>query len=105
MTRGNGGRFSGTSTAGCSPGRSLWIFDLVSHEIDAVQGIMWKCYGDYLAVFKGAQWCDYVFACVEHKDSPRLVLLQCELLRKEGFREIDSLHKNTCFAAFGASKP
>jgi tRNA (cmo5U34)-methyltransferase len=33
------------------------------------------------------------------------VLFQCELLREAGFREIDILHKNTCFAAFGARKP
>jgi hypothetical protein len=27
-----------------------------------------------------------------------------ELLRKVGFRHIDLLHKNSCFAAFGAIK-
>lgn len=86
------------------PGGSLWIFDLVSHEIDAVQVIMWERYGDYLAAFKGEQYRDHVFAYVEREDSPRPVLFQCELLREAGFREIDVLHKNTCFAAFGARK-
>jgi tRNA (cmo5U34)-methyltransferase len=86
------------------PGGSLWIFDLVSHEIDAVQVLMWQRYGDYLAAFKGEQYRDQVLAYVDHEDSPRPVLFQCELLRKVGFRQIDILHKNTCFAAFGASK-
>lgn len=86
------------------PGGSLWIFDLVSHEIDAVQVIMWERYGDYLAAFKGEEYRDHVFAYVDHEDSPRPVLFQCELLREAGFREIDILHKNTCFVAFGARK-
>jgi len=86
------------------PGGSLWIFDLVSHEIDAVQAIMWERYGDYLADFKGEQYREQVFAYVDREDSPRPVLFQCELLRGAGFRKIDILHKNTCFAAFGACK-
>jgi tRNA (cmo5U34)-methyltransferase len=86
------------------PGGSLWIFDLVSHEIDAVQAIMWERYGDYLAAFKGEQYRDHVFAYVDREDSPRPVLFQCELLREAGFRAIDILHKNSCFAAFGACK-
>jgi tRNA (cmo5U34)-methyltransferase len=86
------------------PGGSLWIFDLVSHEIDAVQAIMWARYGDYLADFRGEQYREQVFAYVDREDSPRPVLFQCELLRGAGFRKIDILHKNTCFAAFGACK-
>jgi tRNA (cmo5U34)-methyltransferase len=86
------------------PGGSLWIFDFVSHEVDAVQDIMWSRYGDYLAAFKGEEYRDQVFAYVDREDSPRPLLFQCELLRETGFREIDILHKNTCFAAFGARK-
>jgi tRNA (cmo5U34)-methyltransferase len=86
------------------PGGSLWIFDLVSHEIDAVQGVMWQRFGDYLAAFKGEQYRDHVFAYIDREDSPRSVLFQCQLLREAGFREVDILHKNTCFAAFGARK-
>jgi tRNA (cmo5U34)-methyltransferase len=86
------------------PGGSLWIFDLVSHEIAAVQGVMWDRYGDYLNAFKGEQYREHVFAYIDREDSPRPVLFQCGLLREAGFREIDVLHKNTCFAAFGARK-
>jgi tRNA (cmo5U34)-methyltransferase len=89
---------------GLRPGGSLWIFDLVSHEIDAVQAIMWERYGDYLTDFKGEQYREQVFAYVDREDSPRPVLFQCELLRGAGFRKIDILHKNTCFAALGAYK-
>ena len=86
------------------PGGSLWIFDLVSHEIEAVQRMMWERFGEYLAAFKGEQYRDHVFAYIDHEDSPRPVLFQCQLLREAGFQEIDILHKNTCFAAFGARK-
>src|SRR5260370_2552712 len=79
-------------------GGSLWIFDLVSHEIDAVQAIQWERYGNYLADFKGEQYREQVFAYVDREDSPRPVLFQCELLRAAGFSKIDILHKNTCFA-------
>ena len=84
------------------PGGSLWIFDLVSHEIEAVQLIMWERYGDYLAAFKGEEYRDHVFAYVDHEDSPRPVLLQCEQLREARFREIDILHQNTGLAALCA---
>lgn len=86
------------------PGGSLWIFDLVSHEIPAVQTILWERYGEYLAAFKGEQYREHVFAYIDREDSPRPVLFQCELLRAAGFRKIDILHKNACFAAFGACK-
>jgi tRNA (cmo5U34)-methyltransferase len=65
---------------------------------------MWERYGDYLTDFKGEQYREHVFAYVDREDSPRPVLFQCELLRGAGFRKIDILHKNTCFAAFGACK-
>jgi tRNA (cmo5U34)-methyltransferase len=41
---------------------------------------------------------------VEHEDSPRPLLFQLDLLRKVGFAEVDVLHKNSCFATFGAVK-
>ncbi len=90
--------------AALRPGGSLWISDLVSHEILAVQSVMWKRYGEYLAAFKGEEYRDHVFRYIEQEDSPSPVLFQCELLREAGFREIDILHKNSCFAAFGARK-
>jgi len=86
------------------PRGSIWISDLVAHALPAIQDIMWGRYGDYLVAFKGEEYRDTVFAYVEQEDTPRPVLFQCELLRSSGFREVEILHKNAVFAAFGAIK-
>ncbi len=87
------------------PGGSLWIFDLVAHEIEPVQALLWERYGEYLSAFKGPEYKNHVFRYVAEEDSPIPITVQCELLRAAGFAEIDILHKNTCFAALGARKP
>ncbi len=86
------------------PGGSVWIWDLVSHAIPAVQEVMWKKYGEYLAAFKNEEYRDHVFAYVEQEDTPKALVFQCDLLRRAGFREVEILHKNPVFAAFGAIK-
>ena len=86
------------------PGGSIWISDLVSHAVPVVQDVMWRRYGDYLAAFKGDAYRDHVYAYVEREDTPKPVLFQCDLLRRAGFREVEILHKNAVFAAFGAIK-
>jgi tRNA (cmo5U34)-methyltransferase len=45
-----------------------------------------------------------VFAYIEQEDTPKSLLYQLELLRTVGFEQVDVLHKNVCFAAFGAIK-
>ena len=47
---------------------------------------------------------DEVFAYVEKEDTPRPLLFQLDLLRQVGFSQVEMLHKNVCFAAFGAVK-
>ncbi|EMI53009.1 class I SAM-dependent methyltransferase [Rhodopirellula sallentina] len=86
------------------PGGSIWITDLVSHEIATVHQMMWSRYGDYLSELGGDEYRDKVFQYIEKEDSPRSVTFQMELLRKVGFTKIELLHKNSCFAAFGAIK-
>jgi tRNA (cmo5U34)-methyltransferase len=86
------------------PGGSLWIFDLVEHTIPAVQAIMWRRYGEYLTALRDEAYRDHVFAYVEREDTPRPLLFQLDLLRRVGFTDVDVLHKNGCFAAFGAVK-
>ncbi len=86
------------------PGGSVWITDLVSHEIPAVRAMMWKRYGAYLATVGGEAYKEKVFAYIEYEDSPRSVAYQLELLRKVGFAHVELLHQNVCFAAFGAIK-
>jgi tRNA (cmo5U34)-methyltransferase len=86
------------------PGGSVWISDLVCHDDPAVHAAMWRRYGEYLAAFKGDDYRRHVFAYIEKEDTPRPVLFQTDLLRRVGFRQIDLLHKNGCFAAFGGVK-
>jgi len=87
-----------------APGGSIWITDLVSHESVAVHSLMWERYGEYLCSMGGADFRTKVFEYIDKEDSPRPVTYQLDLLRKVGFRYADLLHKNSCFAAFGAIK-
>ncbi|MBE9203575.1 class I SAM-dependent methyltransferase [Synechocystis salina LEGE 06099] len=87
-----------------APGGSVWITDLVFHEQPAVQAMMWDRYGYYLVSLGGAEYRDKVFSYIDREDSPRPVTYQLDLLRSVGFDTVDLLHKNSCFAAFGAVK-
>jgi tRNA (cmo5U34)-methyltransferase len=87
-----------------APGGSVWITDLVFHEDPAVQELMWERYGEYLCSLGGSEYRDRVMNYIDEEDSPRPVTFQLELLRKVGFDRVDLLHKNSCFAAFGAVK-
>ena len=87
-----------------APGGSIWITDLVSHESEAVHSLMWERYGEYLCSMGGADYRTKVFEYIDKEDSPKPVTYQLDLLRKVGFRYTDLLHKNSCFAAFGAIK-
>jgi tRNA (cmo5U34)-methyltransferase len=84
------------------PGGSLWIFDLVESSTPAIQRLMQQKYGEYLTGFKDKAYRDHVFAYVEKEDTPKPLIFQLELLRAVGFDQVDVLHKNVCFAAFGA---
>jgi tRNA (cmo5U34)-methyltransferase len=87
-----------------APGGGVWITDLVSHETEAVHSLMWERYGKYLHSVAGDGFKDTVFKCIETEDSPRPVTYQMDLLRRVGFTHIELLHKNSCFASFGAIK-
>lgn len=86
------------------PDGSVWIFDLIESSIPKVQQLMWKRYGEYLADFKDEEYRDHVFEYIEIEDSPRPLMFQLDLLKSSGFKNLDVLHKNSCFAAFGAVK-
>lgn len=86
------------------PGGSIWIFDLVESSIPAVQQMMWARYGEYLTGLKDAAYRDHVFAYVAKEDTPKPLVYQLDLLRDVGFSQVDVLHKNSSFAAFGAVK-
>ncbi len=86
------------------PGGSLWIFDLVESSMPAVEGLMRHRYGQYLTALKDDAYREAVFAYVEREDTPRGLVFQLDLLRHVGFEQVEVLHKNSCFAAFGGVK-
>jgi len=86
------------------PGGSVWIFDLVESSIPAVGQLMCRRYGEYLIGLRNEAYRDEVFAYVEKEDTPRPLHFQLGLLSQVGFSQIEVLHKNVCFAAFGAVK-
>ena len=85
-------------------GGSLWIFDLVASTVEGIERLMSDRYGQYLVQLKDAAYRDEVFAYVEREDTPRPLVFQLDLLRRVGFSQVDVLHKNICFAAFGGVK-
>ena len=87
-----------------APGGSVWVTDLVSHETEPIQSLMWERYAEYLCSIGGEPYKDKVFGYIDKEDSPRSVTYQMDLLRKSGFNHVELLHKNSCFAAFGAIK-
>ena len=87
-----------------APGGSVWITDLVSHETEPVQSLMWERYREYLCSVGGKSYKDKIFNSIDTEYSPRPVTYQLDLLRKVGFDHIELLHKNAFFAAFGAIK-
>ena len=86
------------------PGGSLWITDLVTHEHEHIQQMMWSRYGAYLEQLGGTEYRNKVFSYIDIEDSPRPLTYQLDLMKNVGFLSIDVLHKNSCFAAFGGIK-
>ena len=85
-------------------GGSVWITDLVFHDNSKIHSLMWERYGKYLEAIGGTEYKNKVFDYIEKEDSPRSVTFQMKLLEKVGFSKVEILHKNSCFAAFGAIK-
>jgi tRNA (cmo5U34)-methyltransferase len=90
--------------AALRPGGWVWIHDLIEHGHAGVQALMWERYGAYLTQLKDAAYRDRVFAYVAEEDTPRSLVFQLDLLRSVGFKTVEVLHKNNCFAAIGAAK-
>ena len=88
-----------------TPGGSIWVFDLVEHDIPAIQELLWRRYGRYLVDYKDQEFRDLVYGYITKEDTPRSLLFQVDTMRKAGFVDPVVLHKNLCYAAFGAVKP
>lgn len=86
------------------PGGCLMISDLVTQHSGSLNKYIWEKYGEYLEGIGGADYKTKVFDYIEKEDSPRSVIYQLDLMKKVGFSNVDILHKNLCFAAFGGVK-
>lgn len=90
--------------AALKPSGSIWIFDLIESPLPEIQAIHRRRYGEYLASVGGEQYRDRLFARIIREDTPKPIVFQLDLLREVGFDEVEILHKNSCYAAFGAVK-
>jgi tRNA (cmo5U34)-methyltransferase len=86
------------------PGGSFWISDLIAHDSEWIIKLFEDKYGSYLDTLGGPEYRQKVLDYVNYEDTPRSLNYQLALLSKVGFNKIDVLHKNSCFAAFGAIK-
>lgn len=86
------------------PGGSLWISDLITHDSDPVYRLFYDKYGEYLETLGDNEYRQKVFDYIAYEDTPRSLSFQLALLKKVGFGITEILHKNSCFAAFGAIK-
>jgi tRNA (cmo5U34)-methyltransferase len=87
-----------------APGGSFWVSDLVVHDDPGLHKIMWNRYGRHLIAVGGESYRDKVFKYIEVEDTPRSLSYQVNLMEKVGFKQIEILHKNCCFASFGGVK-
>ncbi|WP_373056061.1 class I SAM-dependent methyltransferase [Zunongwangia sp. H14] len=86
------------------PGGCLMISDLIIQETEILNNYTWELYGEYLERSGGKEYREKVMAYIEKEDSPRSLNYQLELMKRTGFSKIEILHKNLCFAAYGAIK-
>ena len=86
------------------PNGSFWIFDMVTASIEAIRELLDTRYGHFLVELKDQAYRDHVFAYVEKEDTPKPLVYQLNLMQRVGFDQVDVLHFNTRFAAFGGVK-
>lgn len=85
-------------------GGCLMISDLITQDTEVLNTYTWERYGDYLEGLEGKEYRKKVLAYVEKEDSPRSMNYQLDLIKKVGFKDVEILHKNMCFGAFGGIK-
>jgi tRNA (cmo5U34)-methyltransferase len=86
------------------PGGSIWISDLITHDSEPLSRLFQQRYSDYLDTLGGPDYRQKVLDYVAHEDTPRSLNYQLALLTKVGFTNVEVLHKNSYFAAFGGIK-
>lgn len=85
-------------------GGCFFVADLIKHENEVLNEYFKERYIDYLSAIGGRDYADEILGLIEKADTPRSLAFQSELLKKIGFRHIEILHKNVCYAAFYAMK-
>jgi tRNA (cmo5U34)-methyltransferase len=86
------------------PGGCFMISDLITQDSDEITAYTWERYGDYLEGLGGKGYRQKVLEYVAKEDSPRSMNYQLDLMTKVGFKQVEILHKNMCFGAFGGIK-
>lgn len=85
-------------------GGCLMISDFVAQDTEMLNDYIREKYGDYLEEIGGEEYRHKVLDYVEKEDTPRSINYQLDLMKKVGFRNVEILHKNMCFGAFGGIK-
>jgi tRNA (cmo5U34)-methyltransferase len=86
------------------PDGCFMISDLIVQDTGALTKYMWELYKEYLDSALGKEAGQKILDYVEKEDSPRSLNYQMDIMKQVGFRNIEILHKNICFAAFGGVK-
>ncbi len=86
------------------PGGSIWISDFITHDSALINQLFHDKFKAYLETLGGPAYSKKVFDYIAYEDTPRSLNYQLALFDKVGFKQIEVLHKNSYFAAFGAVK-
>jgi tRNA (cmo5U34)-methyltransferase len=86
------------------PGGCLMISDLVAQDTPSLNDYIGEKYGEFLEKLGGREYRNNVLEYVAKEDSPRSINYQLDLMKQVGFNQVEILHKNMCFGAFGGIK-
>jgi tRNA (cmo5U34)-methyltransferase len=80
------------------------VSDLVVQNAEALTELTYQGWARYLEEAGGASFRDKILELSKKEDTPRTVNYMAFLLQKNGFVNVESLHKNMCFATICAVK-
>jgi tRNA (cmo5U34)-methyltransferase len=80
------------------------ISDLIFQNNKVLTDYMFETYSEYLNNVGGESFCIDILDKIEREDTPKSLEYQLDLMKKVRFKTVEILHKNMCFAVFGAIK-
>jgi tRNA (cmo5U34)-methyltransferase len=86
------------------PNGCIMISDLILQNDRLLTNYMFEMYSDYLKNVGDDEFCLEILDSMKKEDTPRSLEYQLNLMKKVGFEHTEILHKNICFAVFGAVK-